>query len=251
VYFREGHAVIREIESGRTMQMNPGDLILFPMNVPYNITWTPGPRTHDLADFLFDYNCHIPAASERGITTWETIRMSQKDTFPTFLPSEHITLIANEGPGGTLDGIMRELLEAYISNDEYTAFSVNAKFYRLIDFVHTTLYPSEHASAGSEIDRARLYIEAHCTEEFSINDLARQFALDRSYFTRRFKEIIGMPPNAYKNTCRMRLAREMLLGTTRSVAQITSLLGFSSEAHFRECFRREYGMSPLQFRKEK
>ena len=250
VYFREGRAVIRETVSGRTLTVGPGDLVLFPMEVPYSITWEAGARTHDLADFLFDYNCHIPYRSERGKTTWDTLRMSQRDILPPFLPSEKITLITNEAIGGQLSGIMQALIDAYNSSDEYISFTINARFYALIDYVHNALYPSEGAAAGSEIDRARLYIESHCTENFSIADLAKQHSLDRSYFSRRFKEIVGIPPTAYKNRCRMRLAREMLTGTTRSVAQIAELLGFSSEAHFRECFREEYGESPLQFRKE-
>ncbi|MBO5219494.1 MAG: helix-turn-helix domain-containing protein [Clostridia bacterium] len=250
VYFREGRATLREDNSGRAFTIEAGDLVFFPMNVPYAITWDPGIRTHDLADFLFDYNCHMPNRSERGVTTWETLRMSQKDSLPSFLPAEKITLITNEPVGGTLDSIFTALLDAYRSTDDYTAFTVNARFYKLIDYVHSALYPSEAATAGSEIDRARLYIEAHCTEECSVAEIAKQYALDRSYFSRRFKEIVGMPPTTYKNLCRMRLAREMLISTTRSVAEITDLLGFSSEAHFRECFRREYGQSPLQFRKE-
>ena len=249
VYIREGEATVHEHDSGRVLSVVPGCLLLIPTDVAYTITWKPGVRTHDLADFLFDYDCSIQSHSERGVISSETINMSRRDVLPAFLPSGRVTVIQPDGDSG-FGAIFNELHEAYNSTDDYIAFSINQRFYRLIERLHDTLYPSKNTSGG-EIDRARIYIEMHCTEPITVAGLAKRFSLDRSYFSRRFKQSVGMPPVEYRNKIRMRLACDIVLNTSRRISEITELLGFSSEAHFRKCFSEEFGMSPTRFRQKK
>lgn len=250
VYMREGNATVHELDNNRIFTVHPGELMLIPMDVAYTITWEAGTRRHDLADFLFNYDCCIQYHSERGVTTCDTINMSRRDVLPSFLPSGKITVIPADSHSDSLETIWKELHEAYNSTDDYIAFTINSRFYRLLDYLHSALYPSRNITAGDEIDRARMYIETHCTESLTITALAKRFSLDRSYFSRRFKEAVGMPPIEYKNRIRMRLAEGIVAGTSRRISEIAEILGFSSEAHFRKCFCDEFGMPPLQFRKE-
>ncbi len=249
VFFREGHAVVRELDSGRVLHVEPGDLLLIPTDVAYTITWERGARLHDLANFLFDYDCRIPFHSELGVTNYDTINRSRRNTLPAFLPNGSVTLLHTGEAAERLRSVFGKLYEAYNSTDDYTAFTINEWFYKLIDCVHDLLYPSGESGVGREIDRARLYIEAHCTEALPVAELSKRFSMDRSYFSRRFRETVGVPPAEYKMLCRINLAKELLGGTERPVCEIAELLGFSSDAHFRESFRAAVGISPMQYRK--
>ena len=115
VYIREGNATVHELDNNRIFTVHPGELMLIPMDVAYTITWEAGTRTHDLADFLFNYDCCIQYHSERGVTTCDTINMSRRDVLPSFLPSGKITVIPADSHSDSLETIWKELHEAYNS----------------------------------------------------------------------------------------------------------------------------------------
>lgn len=73
-------------------------------------------------------------------------------------------------------------------------------------------------------------------------------ALSPAYFSRRFKQQVGMSWSDYVRTHRLHLARRRLLDTGQSIAAIASELGFSTASHFGELFHRRFGMTPGEYR---
>ena len=72
--------------------------------------------------------------------------------------------------------------------------------------------------------------------------------LPSGVFARRFAEIAGLPPQAYRNACRIRKACRMLdrgLGVT----DVAAALGFCSSQYFTTVFKRETGMTPTERKK--
>ncbi|BFU90823.1 MAG: hypothetical protein NTAFB01_20100 [Nitrospira sp.] len=55
---------------------------------------------------------------------------------------------------------------------------------------------------------------------------------------------------AYLTRWRLQLGTHMLTPTNSSVAQITSKVGYESEASFNRAFKREFSLPPAQFRLE-
>lgn len=86
---------------------------------------------------------------------------------------------------------------------------------------------------------------------WTVADLASEACLSRSAFHDRFSEIIGMPPLTYLTEHRLRLAARLLSQGDLSINRISGRVGYKSEAAFSQAFRRQYHMTPSQYRKDK
>lgn len=73
-------------------------------------------------------------------------------------------------------------------------------------------------------------------------------ALSPAYFSRRFKQQVGMSWSEYVRTHRLQLASRRLLETSQGIATIASDLGFSTPSHFGELFHRRFGATPKEYR---
>ena len=89
----------------------------------------------------------------------------------------------------------------------------------------------------------------NCTRDYAIGDLARRAGMSVSNLTEAFKKITGLPPHQFLVLCRMERAKKELAGTRRSIAAIANALGIASAQHFSVQFRRETGLTPLEWRK--
>lgn len=103
---------------------------------------------------------------------------------------------------------------------------------RLDPRVHAAL---DHASA--RLDR-RLAVAA----------LARVAGLSPSRFAHLFRAQLGVTPLAHLERLRIDRARELLLMTGRSVADIGEACGFPDPTWFARVFRRHAGMTPRAYR---
>ena len=87
--------------------------------------------------------------------------------------------------------------------------------------------------------------------EHSLSDYADICKMSKFHFLRVFKEITGCSPVEYKNKIRMEHAKELLEDTNTPVGEIGLQVGFSSATYFCDAFKKKYGISPSQYRKEK
>lgn len=74
-------------------------------------------------------------------------------------------------------------------------------------------------------------------------------ALSQAYFSRRFKQQVGMSWSDYVREHRLQLASRRLLETDQSSAAIAEALGFSTPSHFGELFLRRFGATPNGYRR--
>jgi AraC-like DNA-binding protein len=84
---------------------------------------------------------------------------------------------------------------------------------------------------------------------WTAEELARAVFLARSTFADRFTSVIGLPPITYLTRWRMQVAAQHLRESRRSVAQIALDVGYESEIAFARAFKREFSVSPAQWRK--
>lgn len=74
-------------------------------------------------------------------------------------------------------------------------------------------------------------------------------AMSAAYFSRRFKQQVGMSWSDYVRTHRLHLASRRLLETEQSIAAIAADLGFATPSHFGELFLHRYGITPGEYRR--
>lgn len=94
-------------------------------------------------------------------------------------------------------------------------------------------------------------IHAQPAHPWTVADLASLACLSRSAFHERFSEVIGLPPLAYLTEYRLRLAARHLAQPDLSINRISERVGYTSETAFSQAFRRQYQITPSQYRKQK
>lgn len=107
---------------------------------------------------------------------------------------------------------------------------------------------SEYVSAAVP---ALHYLNLHCRENVSVDQLARLCCLSRTHFFRRFRELAGCSPREYQRQKRLELAESLLRTTGERLDYIAYYCGFCDSNHLIRHFSRRYGISPGVFRKTK
>lgn len=93
------------------------------------------------------------------------------------------------------------------------------------------------------------WLREHFEEQgVSVDELAGITGFSTWYYIKRFRALFGTTPHKYILQLRIRSARELLDTTSLSVEEIAYRCGFSSASHFIDVFRKDSGMTPLQFR---
>jgi AraC family transcriptional regulator len=105
--------------------------------------------------------------------------------------------------------------------------------------------------AGWQIHRVKSYVDGHLDAPIQIRDLAAVARRSSGYFCRAFKRSVGETPHAFIIGRRLHRARELMLTTDTSLAQIAIACGFSDQAHLCKLFRSGYGQSPAAWRRER
>lgn len=100
-----------------------------------------------------------------------------------------------------------------------------------------------------QIDRVLEMMYRNMDKELSVEDMARECCQSVGYFSHLFKEIMGVAPHNYLTGLRMEKAKELLLHTDTSVAEIGAAVGFSDQNYFSRCFKRYTGTAPSEYRK--
>lgn len=91
------------------------------------------------------------------------------------------------------------------------------------------------------------YIEEHIEENLSFDRLSQEFFVSRYHIAHVFKDNIGMSIHQYITKKRLALAKEALLGKAE-ITQIYQSFGFGDYSSFYRAFKKEYGVSPKEFR---
>lgn len=101
------------------------------------------------------------------------------------------------------------------------------------------------------VRKAMAYIHEHFTEPISRQDLAAYVGLSDDYLTYCFRQETGLTPVAYLNRYRVIQAKTLLTETDRTITDIALAVGFSTNGYFSRIFRREVGVAPDAFRRNK
>lgn len=137
----------------------------------------------------------------------------------------------------------------------YSARLIEASDSRAIHAILRELVASLLAAAGDERLRSRRekvrkaiqYIHARSRMALSLEDVAEVVGLSYSYFSRLFAEETGTTFHVYLTKIRLANAKELLLTTSLTVAEIAAQVGYEDPSHFIRVFKRCTGMTPRRF----
>ena len=104
------------------------------------------------------------------------------------------------------------------------------------------------ALSHPELSNALAKIHAEPAQPWTVESLAEQCCMSRSKFATLFSQILGTSPLAYLQQHRLRLAAQYLRNKQGTIQQIAHRVGYNSETAFSQSFKRQYQMSPSQYR---
>lgn len=99
------------------------------------------------------------------------------------------------------------------------------------------------------IAHVQAYLAKHFGSALTIADLAAVAGLGERTFNRRFKRATGQVPLDYLNTLRLRTARELLQQSNLAISEIAQTCGVPDPNYFSRLFKREFGETPGQYRR--
>lgn len=118
---------------------------------------------------------------------------------------------------------------------------------------HYTTQNHPFPDLGSSVPKLQVrqaidYIHTHLTEDLSLEAIAAAVGMSQYYFTRVFKQAIGLTPWQYVVQQRIEAAKRLLAKRDLSIAQISKQLGFSTQAQFSNFFRKHTGITSTEYR---
>ena len=113
----------------------------------------------------------------------------------------------------------------------------------------TDTAPALDREAARALTETRRYMEEHLDESLTIPALSRRACLSATAFKAGFRRLYGLPVHAYLRQRRMERAAELLRGSSLSVLGVAQSVGYGSASQFTAAFRRQYGVTPAQYRK--
>jgi len=211
---------------GQDIILCPGNLYLIPAGTVFS---------YACEKCLDQHWIHFTATLPGGLPFFELVDpeyVVKPDDSRTGWMFERIeTLIDDHRPRAELEktGILFLLLASFLGNANREVIAQRRKAY--LRFRDTLKY-----------------IDTHLSESLRIATIARVAHLERTYFSRIFRQCLGIKPVEYIMRRRVERAKQRLWGTDEPLRIIAESLGFTDAFHFSKCFKRLTGITPTAFR---
>lgn len=101
---------------------------------------------------------------------------------------------------------------------------------------------------GAQLQQALDYIHTHLDQDLSLVQIAEVINISPTYFASLFKSTTGNSPHQYVIQQRLERAKMLLSKTDLAISDIALQVGFSSQSHLTQLFKRFTGMTPRQVR---
>lgn len=117
-----------------------------------------------------------------------------------------------------------------------------------IDYTNRMKKLRKRKVCSLHIARVLDYIYDHLHTKITTTTLANYVGINPSYLSRLFKEETGSSITEYIQDKKIETAKNMLIYSEYSIAQISNVLAFPNQSYFTELFRKKTGTTPARFR---
>lgn len=133
-----------------------------------------------------------------------------------------------------------------LSGDEIFVWAYK-KFQFLLKSIQTFRI-EKHTQAVSEVIK---YVKSNLTDEITLEEVSKRVGISSQYFSKVFKEEMGIGFLDWLTTQRINLAKELLLNNDTIVKEICYKVGYNDPNYFSRLFKKKVGMSPSAYVKQK
>lgn len=143
--------------------------------------------------------------------------------------------------------ILEEISSRRFGRDTYLRIAVNDLLLDLSRRVYETLNTGYTDSERDTFSALLAYIDQHLSDDLRLEQLAAKFFLSKFYIAHTFKDRLGLSVHRYIQKKRLDAVRNAVMNG-ESVSDACREYGFTDYSVFYRAFRKEYGMSPSEYR---
>ena len=156
-------------------------------------------------------------------------------------------------PGG-LDVEKTYQLMDYYSREVERLTSVeavnNLQYAMIMDFCHRAGASKRPDIISSDVWHCMNYIRSHVYDSITVEDVANDVHRSTSYVMKRFRAELDTHVTAYITKCKLEEAQTLLIYSDKTLAEISHDLCFSTQSYFQNLFKKQFGITPAQFRRQ-
>lgn len=141
--------------------------------------------------------------------------------------------------GGMVNEAFSELLKHNDVNGEKSVI------YKILQFLNQS---SEMYVQDADMEKCIAYIEENYKNKIKTENICRAGNISEATLRRKFHKYCGMSAKEYLNKIRMNKAVDMLISGEKTVKETAFLCGFADEKYFSRLIKKEYNITPKQFR---
>lgn len=130
-------------------------------------------------------------------------------------------------------------------------FQANGILYKIMAMLFQDIEFQESSwDKNSVIDEVKFYLDINYAEKIKLQDVAKAYGIHPNYLTRIFHEKYGASPKQYLMNLKLKKAGRLLATTKLNISIIASSLGFDDQLSFSKYFKKKFGVSPSEYRRQ-
>jgi AraC family transcriptional activator of mtrCDE len=246
----QGKCVIELLDSGRSIHVCAGDVVVLPRGARHIVRGVRGVR--GVRDVRGPESLSEPQTElVCGRLQFELAHQNLVLALP-----EAIVITASDGPDAVrihrLIAAIKDEIESERAGVSAIANDLASALFVMVVRVHLE---REHAGTGllgllahRQAGRAVVAMLEDLREPWTLDALAARANASRASLVRMFQKLAQMPPLEFLSELRLELARRKLATSGLPLGAIAAEIGYQSESAFSRAFRRRFGVRPGEAR---
>lgn len=231
-----------------TITMQEGDIVIIHPGA-FHILYAD--KNSDVFNFLVDKDCFIKEL-KRAISCssplYKFINKAGKESFHKF-----ILLPSKNGRSSLSSKIATQLIEASTSDSPWRNLLQESLMLNLIFTLGTECNNATLSETRGESTEKMINILSYITENYAtvtLDDIAKKFSYSKTHICRMFNAT-GKSFRQILTDIRLTRAMSYLKNTDMTVGDVANIVGFDNVEYFHRLFKKQLGLTPLQYRNKK